>query len=396
MPDVNPEILRWARETAGLSLDDATNKLGIVAARGVAGPERLAALEAGEAEPTRAHLVKMAKLYRRPLLTFYLPAPPRMGERGRDFRTLPPEHSRREDAVVDALVRDVGARQGMVRALLEAEEEAEPLPFVGSMSVRDGAEAVLASMVATLGLNLAQFRSGVHGDRRGKKGFPYLRERVERAGFFVLLMGNLGSHHSNLDVEIFRGFALADPVAPFIVINDQDSDTAWSFTLLHELSHIWLGQTGVSGTSAGSRVEQFCNDVAGRFLLPADEIANEGRLRTAVFEAVVARINEIAEERHVSCSMVAHKLYREGHIGLDMWIQLGRYFRRMWPSNRQAERNRERASESGPNYYVVRRHRVGSRLINLTRRMLADGSLAPSKAATILGTKPRQCLCIAC
>jgi Zn-dependent peptidase ImmA (M78 family)/transcriptional regulator with XRE-family HTH domain len=381
MPKVNPEILRWARETACLSLEDAATKLGIDAARGIPGPERLGKLEVGEGEPTRSLLAKMAKQYRRPLLTFYLPAPPRTGERGQDFRTLPPEYSKRDNALVDALIRDVRARQGMVRALLEAEDEATLLPFVGSMSVRDGVEAVLASIVMTLELNLTQFRR----DNR-QKGFPYLRERAECAGIFVLLIGNLGSHHSNLDVEMFRGFALSDPIAPFIVINDQDANTAWSFTLLHELAHIWLGQTGISGANAATNLEQFCNDVAGQFLLPAHEIAGEEKLRDATFESLVARINEIAEERQVSCSLVAYKLHRQGVIAQNMWGQLGRFFRQQWINNRQAERNRDRDG-SGPNYYVVRRHRVGSRLIGLTRRMLADGSLAPSQAAKILGVK---------
>ena len=386
MPKVNPEILQWARKTACLSLEDAAAKLGIDAAGGVPGPERLAGLEAGEREPSRPLLVKMAKNYRRPLLTFYLPARPRTGERGQDFRTLPPEHSKRDDALVDALIRDVRARQGMVRALLEAEDEATPLPFVGSMSMRDSVEAVLASMVATLELNLTQFRHGIVSDRRAKKGFAYLRERAGQAGIFVLLIGNLGSHHSNLDVEMFRGFALSDPVAPFIVINDQDADTAWSFTLLHELAHIWLGQTGISGANAASDIEQFCNDIAGHFLLPAREIAGGERLRNAPFEVLVTRINDIAAARQVSCSMVAHKLYRQGFIGRDIWSQLSGLFRQHWINNRRAGRNQDQDGK-GPNYYVVCRYRVGARLIGLTQRMLADGSLAPSQAAKILGVK---------
>jgi hypothetical protein len=61
----------------------------------------------------------MAKQYRRPLMAFYMSAVPRLGERGQDFRTLPPEHSRSDDAMVDALNRDVRARQEIVRALPE-------------------------------------------------------------------------------------------------------------------------------------------------------------------------------------------------------------------------------------------------------------------------------------
>jgi hypothetical protein len=59
--------------------------------------------------------------------------------------------------------------------------------------------------------------------------FKQLRTATETLGVFVLLVGDLGSYHSALSEEVFRGFALADPVAPFIVINDHDARTARSF-----------------------------------------------------------------------------------------------------------------------------------------------------------------------
>ncbi len=75
----------------------------------------------------------------------------------------------------------------------------------------------------------------------------YLREGAEKARAFVLLMGNLGNHHTGLDARALRGFAFADPIAPFVVINKNNSRAAWSVMLLHELAHLWLGQTSVSG-----------------------------------------------------------------------------------------------------------------------------------------------------
>ncbi len=61
MPTVNHEILRWARETAGLTLEEAVKKLPIKDARGVKAVDRLAALESGAADPTRPTLVAMAR-----------------------------------------------------------------------------------------------------------------------------------------------------------------------------------------------------------------------------------------------------------------------------------------------------------------------------------------------
>jgi hypothetical protein len=214
-------------------------KLGINDARGVAAVDRLAAIESGAAEPSRPLLLKMARHYRRPLVTFYMSAPPRKGDRGEDFRNVRDRHTSSE-ALVDALVRDIRARQGMVRAVLIDDEDAKPLPFIGSMSMRDGAGNVLASIRRTIRLDLAEFRAQASPEA----AFALLRSRVEAIGVFVLLIGNLGSHHTAIDVEAFRGFALSDEIAPFIVLNDQDARAAWSFTLIHELAHLWLGATG--------------------------------------------------------------------------------------------------------------------------------------------------------
>jgi Zn-dependent peptidase ImmA (M78 family) len=384
VPQVSPEVLRWARETAGFTLDEAALKLSINDAHGLAAADRLALFEAGGEVPPRPLLLKMSKQYRRPLLTFYMAAPPRPAPKGEDFRTLPEEFAARDVALVDALLREVRARQEMVRALLEAEDEASQLAFVGSARVADGAENVANAIAKTLGFDLQQFR---RGNARTGRGFTYLRRRAEAAGVFVLLIGNLGSYHSALDVELFRGFAVADRIAPFIVINDQDSEQAWSFTLLHELAHLWLGQTGVSGAKPGTTVEVFCNDVAGRILLPAADVANEQALVGASRAAVVSRIDQIAEANQVSHSMVAYKLFRQGVITTDMWANVTTFYRQQWVRSRAAERD-ARDDESGPNYYTVKKHRLGDRLLALSRRMLAEGALSPTKAAAILGVRP--------
>src|SRR5437870_1386640 len=101
MPRVNPDILRWARETAGLTPDVATRKLGMF---GDTAAERLAALEKGIRDPTRAMLVKMSEKYHRPLLTFYLPEPPRKSDKGQDFRTLSDAPPPGAEALLDALL----------------------------------------------------------------------------------------------------------------------------------------------------------------------------------------------------------------------------------------------------------------------------------------------------
>jgi hypothetical protein len=90
MSAIQPTILVWARETTGLSLDDAARALTINPAFGKTGAERLAAMEAGSEEPTRPMLLRMSKVYRRPLLAFYLAAPPRKLPNPSGERTVQP------------------------------------------------------------------------------------------------------------------------------------------------------------------------------------------------------------------------------------------------------------------------------------------------------------------
>jgi Zn-dependent peptidase ImmA (M78 family) len=390
MPAVNPEILRWARETAGLSPEEAVRKLKIADARGVSATNRLAALETGENEVSRPMLLKMAKAYRRPLLTFYLAAPPRIGDRGEDFRTLPDRQTTTE-ALIDTLVRDVRARQGMVRAIVEEEEEAEPHSWVNSARLEDGVGGVLAAIRQTLGVDLAEYRA----QPSPEAAFAYLRRQVEAAGVFVLLIGNLGSHHTAIPVEAFRGFALADSFAPFIVINDQDAKTAWSFTLLHELAHLWLGASGVSGGLPESRIERFCNDVAAAFLLPNPELEfvalPQRELpvtdRRAYLAEAARLISDFARARHLSRSMVAYRLFRASKLDEPLWRDLTARFREEWLAQRAARGGRNR---TGPDYYVVRRSRLGSALLHFAARHINGGTLTPTKAGKVLGVKPRN------
>ena len=380
--EVKPEILVWARETAGLGPEDAVKKLSIRDARGTAAVDRLSALEAGQAAPTRAMLVKMAKQYRRPLLTFYLSEPPRSGSRGADFRTLPEGYSDSQAAQVDTLVRDLYTRQSMVRAVLEDEDEAEVVAFVGSGEMSDGHPAVLESLRSLFDLDLKTF----YGQPTVEAAFKLLRDRAGRRGVFVLLKGDLGSYHTAMDADVFRGFALADRVAPFIVINDRDARAAWSFTLVHEMVHLILGQTGLDGAKVGTDVERFCNDVAGKFLLPKDEIDALKIHSSAGLEAKERMIGDFAGERNLSRTMVAYSAYRQSLIGLDEFEALTDVFRQQWTQRRE----RTQRQGGGPSYYTLRRHRIGDELIGLVRRMMASRALSPSRAARILGVTPTQ------
>jgi len=383
MPDVNPEILVWARETSGLTLEDAVKKLGINSNRKMTAAEKLIAYEKGVLSPSRPMLLKMSQQYRRPLIAFYMNGVPLQSARPEDFRNIP-DRDPTSDTLIAVLVRNVGARQSAIKEIL-VEEEAEPLPFVRSKTVRSGVDAVLQSIVDITGIKLAEFRAKPNPE----SAFSYLREKAEAAGIFVLLIGNLGSHHTAIDAEAFRGFALADEIAPFVIVNDQDAKTAWSFTLMHELAHIWLGASGISGKVSDGDTEKFCNSVANRFFLSGAELETLKIAEETALQDAITKIADFAVRRHISGSMVAYALFRKGSISLEVWRAITRFFAAQWRRGRDAQRQREPDS-AGPNYYIVRRHRLGRAILDIVSRALNEGALSPTRAGHILGVKPRS------
>jgi len=390
--NVNPEILIWARQSAGLDVEEAALKLGLTDSSKSSASEKLAALEAGEKQPTRNQLSKFANVYKRPLITFYLAEPPKTGQRGQDFRQTPDARGERDNGMLDALLRDVRARQEMVRDILVDEEGFEAPNFVGSVEMGFGVSKVVQLIADALDFD--------HTDINLRKGDPSvlfnrLRKDAEDAGVFVLVIGDLGSHHTQIGADVFRGFAIADPVAPFVVINAKDARPARAFTLIHELAHIWLGQTGVSGNisinipvSETAKIERFCNDVAGEFLLP------ERHFRKVAFqfepndtEAARACVDIIAGRWSVSEPMVAYRLQRTGELSEATYQTLRQEYQQRWLANVKKEKAKQKEADSGPSGYVIKYHNLGRALVDVFHRNFKERNLTHTNAARLLGSK---------
>jgi Zn-dependent peptidase ImmA (M78 family) len=381
---LNPQIFMWARETAGLSIEEAAHALGFKDGRDRTAEDRLRAIEAGTEEPSRSVLLNMARAYHRSLLVFYLSEPPRIGDRGQDFRRAPGVKAFEYDPTLDALIRDIRGRQGIVRDLLE-QLEPKKIDYVASVTL-DIPPAELARRIKDrIGFSLIEFRQ----QKTVQAAFGYLREKVEASGTFVLLLGNLGSYQTNIPSGVFRGYAIADPVAPFIVVNDQDAPIAWAFTTLHELTHVWLGATGVSGSSTDTQLESYCNTVAGEMLLPESETDELYYLSRASLQDTIGAIAQFASNRKVSRAMVAYKLLRVNVITRVRWQELSKHYEDEWIAA-QAKPVVKDKKEGGPSYYVLKRHRLGHALLNLVKNSLAEGFLTHTRAGQVLGVKPRN------
>ena len=387
MLPLNAEILSWARETAGLSPQDAVKKLALGDARGVSAVDRLQALESGESLPTRAMLSKMARQYRRPLLTFYLDQPPPRGDWGRDFRAPLAGRSRKDEALLNALVRNVQARQGLLReAMLDDDDELAPLSLVGSVTTDTPVARMVATMRDALEVQLSDFRAAATPD----EAFRLLRSHAAQAGIFVLVLGNLGSHHTDLGVDVFRGFALTDDFVPFVVVNPKDSAPARSFTLVHELAHLWLGAPGISGGDPMDPVEVFCNRIASTFLLSDRELATLRRPVSDGVEPWATAIAEFAKPLNISSSMVAYRLHLQNVIDLDTWRGVSHLFHSRWLASLRRQGQARQGNQGGPTYPIRIRHGLGPGLVELAGRLASSGALTATKAARILGVSPRN------
>lgn len=386
--NINPAILVWAREHAALTLADAAHHLGFKDSKKKTAADKLVELEAGEKLPTHRELDKLAKLYRRPLITFYMTKPPAPAKTGEDFRRPTAEVTRRDNAILETLVRDVRARQELIRDVLEDDPDHRAVRIVGSASMREGVSAFVVKIARVL-----EFDPSDRSKRRGNAEdlFRTLRTSAEKAGIFVIVAGDLGSHHTAVSTEVFRGFALSDDLAPFVVINDQDAKAGQCFTLIHELAHILMGQSGVSGPPdaddvAGEHdvIERFCNDVAGQFLLPDAALTNRP-IADADVDTVRNMIAGTADLWSVSEAMVAYRWRRLGWIGHHVYTALLAGYRARWLAYRE-QRRADRSPDSGaPSYYVVRQSKLGNALLGVVYRSLYDNALSHTKAAKVLG-----------
>lgn len=272
-------------------------------------------------------------------------------------------------------------------ALEELEDKVGRLPFVGSARIGDGSEKIAAEIRSTLGVAPDQ-----HKRCKGAGAlFSLLRTATERAGVYVLLLGDVGSHHSDIGEDVFRGFALADETVPFVVINDNDAVSARPFTLLHELAHIWLGASGVSGPLRNfpeNVVERFCNDTASEFLLPPDGIPDFSILRTADLEKVNQAIRQVAGVWNVSEPAVAYRFAKKAWIDQPVAAMLFTMFSERWRREKQREKESRQPDDTAPSFYTIHRHRLGAALLGTVRRALQEETLTHTRAAKILGVGP--------
>ncbi len=258
---VNPEILRWARERAGISQENLATKF-----------KKLPEWEDGKIQPTLKQVEAFARAVHAPIGFLFLPEPLEETVPIPDFRTFTGHAATRPSPNLLDTVYTMQQRQAWLRKHF-IENEAEPLAFAASARVTDDPDAVGREMRRTLGLD----DGWAAGVRTWQDAVNELRRMIEQIGVMAVINGIVGNNtHRRLSVGEFRGFALTDYYAPLIFVNGADAKSAQMFTLAHELAHIWLGKGGLSGFEnllpGGTDMENWCNRAAAEFLVPTHEL----------------------------------------------------------------------------------------------------------------------------
>jgi Zn-dependent peptidase ImmA (M78 family)/transcriptional regulator with XRE-family HTH domain len=358
---VKPEMLRWARERAGRSAASLRDRL-----------PHVEAWERGEASPTLKQLESFAKATHTPIGYLFLQEPPVERVPIPDFRTLGNEHLDRPSPDLLETIYICQQRQEWYRDFARSVGEG-PLPFVGAARLTSGVEATAARIRHALGFDLEE-------RRRIPTWTDALRRFIEQAdalGILVMCSGVvLNNNHRPLDPEEFRGFAMADDLAPLVFINGADTKAAQMFTLAHELAHIWIGRSAVSDTQAQSlpenHVERWCNQVAAELLVPLAMLRDEYREG----EDLRLETERLARRFKVSTLVVLRRIHDAG--GLTREELRSAY-------QEELERLRSLRKGSGGNFHLTQAARVSRRFARALVVSTLEGQTLHRDALRMLG-----------
>lgn len=269
---VKPALIDWACERSGLAQDVLEQKFA-----------DLPKWRNGEKDPTERQLRNFAKATFTPFGHFFGDAPPSDDLPIDDFRVrgggAPSSPSPHLLDTIYLCQRQQAWYVDHLTAIGEPE-----LNWVGSEKVGNDPSAAARRFAGLADLGV-ETRANA---RSWEEALRDVRERAEAAGVLVMVNGIVGNNtHRTLDRDEFSGFALANPLAPLVFINNADYKASQMFTFAHEFGHLLLGESGVSDDSVGVEGapgnETWCDRFAAELLVPADDLVREtGASRTAL------------------------------------------------------------------------------------------------------------------
>lgn len=372
---LTPSVLRWARETAGLSTEDVAHKLK----RKTVTSDTIAAWESGEGTPTYAQLESLAyDVYRRPLALFFFPEPPEEKTPRQAFRTLPDQEIQKMSTRLRYLLRQAQVRQIYLAelyddALLPIRNLLRELRFDTGTSAAKMAIRVREYLEISL-----DTQSKWSSD---DEAFKQWRDAFENCGIFVF-------KEAFKDKSV-SGFCLFDERFPVIYVNNSQPHTRQIFTLFHELAHL-LSRTGgidkpienyiqyLQGDS--KQIEILCNQFAGEFLAPETDFDQRLRQLPAIREQ---NIEELALYYHVSREVILRKLLDRKEITQAEYNKNVE----MWDKKSPNSNNKTRG---GGNYYLTLGVYLSKRYLELAFSRLYQNKITVEQLADYLGVKAKN------
>jgi Zn-dependent peptidase ImmA (M78 family)/transcriptional regulator with XRE-family HTH domain len=256
---INPEVLRWARESVEISVGEA-------AARIKEEESVILAWEAGTSQPTIGPLRELSEFYRRPLAAFLLAKLPKDPPAPADFRVMKggSQHFLSRDT------RHALNRAFELRAIAADLERQESGRATSGAKVLDDRKTPFAEAAAAvrkdLGIGFEEQRSWKRSPNRALNAW---RRALERRGVLVFAM--------TMPIKEVRGFSISGSGGPpVIVLNSGDTEHGRIFTLMHEYAHVLMGTGGICLPSTAPERhslegrELYCNRFAGAVLVPED------------------------------------------------------------------------------------------------------------------------------
>ena len=366
---ITPKVAEWARERRGFSHALVADKLGTKLSN-------VRSWETGDAKPTMRQARRLAKVLHIPFGYLFLSKPPAEETPLPDFRTVAGRTPEALSPDFRDVLNDAFVKQDWYRSFLR-EEGATKLEIVARYTLEDDPEDVATYLRVLLAIESIAREASTYED--------FLRQLIrqtERAGVITMRSGVVrGNNYRPLSVDEFRGFAVSDEVAPLIFINGQDTKAAQIFTLVHELTHIAIGSSGISNPYLGNPVvssgtEQFCNQVAAETLLPTKDLELQWDSKRDL-EVNVKKLSRL----HKVSSLVVLRRARDAR-------KLGRQeFKELYSRTEQAVKGREAPTGDGGDFYNTLPARNSNTLTRAIVSAAFNGRLPYRDAARFLAVK---------
>ncbi|MCR6637946.1 MAG: XRE family transcriptional regulator [Sporocytophaga sp.] len=370
---ITPKVLKWARESAKISEEAAASKIPVPI-------ERLKEWENGTSQPTIRQAQTLAKAYKRPFALLFLPEIPKDFQPLQDYRKAGAKNLSTSSIFI---IREIQQKQSWIKEVNEENKEGK-LSFVGKFSIADKAEIVANDILATLKIDPLRYKTE-----------NPIREWIEKTEANGIFISRTSFIHSKLklDSEEIQGFAIADPYAPFIFINSDDWNSAQLFTLVHELAHIWIAETGLSNEIEADLkskdkyhpVELFCNDVAANALMPLSYMITLDKVVFGNSKEIFKISKSLGVSsfsflvRALNLNLIDVKLYQKLRKEADMEYKL-------FLKREEEKKAKQKEREGGPNPYLLRLNKNSRLFTQIVLDAFRSGSVEPTQASFLLNT----------